>query len=89
MDEPTITVEGCASPIRFSVNLDDGRYMTINITHEGVIMDVFLQGGSPPEAPVHWPDGQLGTVGMTFDEWADTIVHVLDGVNWPDRVDES
>ena len=68
MDEPTITVEGCASPIRFSGNLDDGRYLSINITHEGVIMKGYLRGFTPET------DTHLGTVGMTFDEWADDIL---------------
>ena len=61
---------------RFEIDLADGthRLMTVNVTEEGIIMDVYLRGFTPE------PDTHLGTVGMTFDEWADSIVHVLDGV---------
>ena len=38
-------------------------------------MDVY--GRAPQEFS---SDTLLGTVGMTFDEWADAIVNVLDGV---------
>ncbi len=55
-----------ATDHRTEIDLDDGRYMTINITHEGIIMDVFQ---NHPGFDEH-----LGTVGMTFDEWADDIV---------------
>lgn len=41
--------------------LQDERSIVVNVTEEGVIMDVY-QGG------LLW-----ATVGMTFDEWADAI----------------
>jgi hypothetical protein len=52
---------------RMSVKLDDGRHLDINITEEGIIMDVFLRGFTPDT------DTHLGTVSMTFNEWADDI----------------
>lgn len=53
---------------RFEVDLEDGthRFMTVNVTEEGIIMDVWA-GHDIAVVP-------LGTVGMTFDEWADAIV---------------
>ena len=61
---------------RFEIDLADGthRLMTVNVTEEGIIMDVYLRGFTLET------DTLLGTVGMTFDEWADAIVNVLDGV---------
>ena len=61
---------------RFEIDLADGthRLMTVNVTEEGIIMDVYLRGFTLET------DTQLGTVGMTFDEWADAIVNVLDGI---------
>ena len=44
------------------IDLDDGRVLDVNITHEGIIMDVFRNME------------HLGTAGMMFDEWADWIV---------------
>jgi hypothetical protein len=41
--------------------------MTITITDEGVIMDVY-----GCKADIHQP--HLGTAGMMFDEWAEWIV---------------
>ena len=62
---------------RFEIDLADGthRLMTVNVTEEGIIMDVY--GRAPQEFD---DDTHLGTVGMTFDEWADAIVNVLDGI---------
>ena len=61
---------------RFEIDLADGpqRLMTVNVTEEGIIMDVYLRGFTLET------DTHLGTVGMTFDEWADAIVNVLDGI---------
>ena len=53
---------------RFHVDLGDNRHLLVNVTGEGVIMDVFLRGFTSET------DTHLGTVGMTFDEWADDIV---------------
>jgi alpha-L-arabinofuranosidase len=47
---------------RTEINLGDGQNLTINITGEGIIMDVVED------------DYHLGTVGMMFDEWADWVV---------------
>ena len=52
------------------INIGDGRMMTVNVTGEGIIMDVYnyIDG---------WEDsrdmGLEGTVAMMFDEWADWI----------------
>ena len=61
---------------RFEIDLADGthRLMTVNVTEEGIIMDVYLRGFTLET------DTHLGTVGMPFDEWADAIVNVLDGI---------
>ena len=53
-----------------SFDLEDGRFLNVNISHEGIIMDVYnyIDG---------WEDsrdmGLEGTVAMMFDEWADWI----------------
>jgi hypothetical protein len=63
------------------VDLDDGRVLNINVTHEGIILDVYgLEGfrnGLPrnydgPET--HKENVHLGTAAMTFPEWADWVV---------------
>jgi hypothetical protein len=54
---------------RTEINIGDGRTMTINITGEGIIIDVF--GRAPQEFS---DDTLLGTVGMTFDEWAEWAI---------------
>ena len=50
---------------RFEIDLGDGRNMTVNITGEGIIMDVFQ---NHPGFDEH-----LGTAGMMFDEWAEWV----------------
>jgi len=59
------------------VDLGDGRYLTISISREGVVMDVW---GTHTPGTEAWTDNEtgidashLGTVGMMFDEWADWI----------------
>ena len=53
-----------------SFDLEDGRFLNVNISHEGIVMDVYnyIDG---------WEDsrdmGLEGTVAMMFDEWADWI----------------
>ena len=56
----------------FSVPLEDGRVLNINVTNEGVIMDVY-ENYKDGETGIRMTE-HLGTVGMTFDEWADDIV---------------
>lgn len=51
--------DGC----RADLTLDDGRLFVINMTEEGVIMDLF----DGPE------DGDPKTIGMTYDEWAEFV----------------
>ena len=57
-----------ATDSRTEIDLRDGLYMTVNITGEGVIMDVYLRGFTPDT------DTHLGTAGMMYDEWADWVV---------------
>jgi hypothetical protein len=50
-------------------DIGDGRTLTIQITGEGIIMDVYEPGFRNIDEDKH-----IGTVGMMFDEWADWIV---------------
>tara|TARA_R110000751_G_scaffold254523_1_gene354132 strand:- start:115 stop:423 length:309 start_codon:yes stop_codon:yes gene_type:complete len=78
---------------RFMIDLGDGRNMTVNVTSEGVIMDVYgkadtgiagalgrLAAGEELVDVLDGPpeDEHLGTAGMMFDEWADWIVERID-----------
>ena len=60
---------------RMEIDLGDGRYLNVIVTHEGIIMDVYLSPRSDEsdltgfDKPMH-----LGTMGMMFDEWADEVV---------------
>jgi hypothetical protein len=71
---------------RTEIDLGDGRHMTINITHEGIIMDVFGVQEDDSNGMVR-DDLHLGTVGMMFDEWADWIIQFDKDrdVVWPDK----
>jgi hypothetical protein len=63
------------------VVLDDGRDLIVNITEEGIIMDVYQTVDvfdNPNAEPVGERSEHRGTVGMMFDEWADWIVD-----RWP------
>ena len=55
------------------IDIGDGRNLCINITGEGVIMDVYGVQEDDANGMIR-DDLHLGTVGMTFDEWADDIV---------------
>jgi hypothetical protein len=76
---------------RFHVDLGDGRVMIVNVTNEGVIMDVYglsqgiaaalarVGAGEDLTAVLDNPpdeDVHLGTVGMMFDEWADWLIQL-------------
>ena len=62
---------------RFEIDLadDSHRLMTVNVTEEGIIMDVYLSPRTDEsdltgfDKPMH-----LGTMGMMFDEWADEVI---------------
>ena len=54
---------------RMWIDIGDGRNLSITITDEGVIMDVYEPGFRNIDEDKH-----IGTVGMMFDEWADWIV---------------
>ena len=65
---------------RFMIDLGDGRNMTVNITGEGIIMDVYQTVDvfdNPNAEPVDEHTEHLGTAGMMFDEWADWAVNTL------------
>ena len=63
---------------RTEIDIGDGRHMTISITGEGIVMDVFAisehidYSGNPPG-----DDERLGTVEMTFDEWAEWVLGLM------------
>jgi len=62
---------------RFMIDLGDGRNMTVNVTSEGIIMDVYErqpEGGDYDLLNTSDEDVHLGTMGMTFDEWADWVI---------------
>tara|TARA_Y100000034_G_scaffold41743_1_gene51278 strand:+ start:1628 stop:1876 length:249 start_codon:yes stop_codon:yes gene_type:complete len=62
---------------RTEINIDDGRTMTINITGEGIVIDVYQMVDvfdNPNAEPVGENSVHVGTVGMMFDEWADWII---------------
>ena len=59
------------------IDLGDGRKMTINITGESIVMDVYErqpEGGDYDLLNTSDEDVHVGAVGMTFDEWADWVV---------------
>ena len=56
---------------RMEIDLGDGRHLTINISHEGIVMDVYNYIDGWEDSP---DMGLVGTVAMTFDEWAEDIV---------------
>jgi len=61
------------SDTQTEIDLHDGRYLNVNITHEGIVMDVYdakVRGKFRDRRE----DKHLGTVGMMFDEWANWIV---------------
>ena len=77
---------------RFHIDLEDGRLMTVNVTNEGIIMDVFgtraglagavarIGAGEELASVLDGPpdeDVHLGTAGMLFDEWADWVGGVM------------
>jgi len=70
------------TPILHNVDLGDGRHLTINISHEGIIMDVW---GSHEPGTEPWTNNEtgidhthLGTAGMMFEEWADWVQTRID-----------
>ena len=60
------------------IDIGDGRQITVSITSEGIIMDVFAisehidYSGNPPG-----DDERLGTVEMTFAEWAEWVLGLM------------
>lgn len=53
---------------RTEIALDDGRHLHINITGEGIILDLYECDGL---------DLEPTTVGMMFDEWAEWILGLM------------
>jgi hypothetical protein len=59
---------------RTEIDIGDGRMLTINITGEGIIMDVWKKADDVDEIGSALScDEHLGTAGMMFDEWADWV----------------
>ena len=60
------------------IDIGDGRQITVSITSEGIIMDVFAisehidYSGNPPGE-----DERLGTVEMPFAEWAEWVLGLM------------
>lgn len=63
---------------RTEIDIGNGRHMTLSITSEGISMDVFAisehldYSGNPPG-----DDERLGTIKMTFDEWAEWVLGLM------------
>jgi hypothetical protein len=58
----------------YNIDLEDGCTLTVNVGAEGIIMDVYAphpNAGRPQEDLEE--DVNIGTVGMTFDEWSEWI----------------
>lgn len=69
---------------RMEIDIGDGRTMTISITGEGIIMDVYgleeARYGLPDDydgPETHKENVHLGTAGMMFNEWADWVVGLM------------
>ena len=58
---------------RFHIDLGDDRLLIVNVTSEGIIMDVYGYASNSWENR-HLDPAHLGTMGMMFDEWADEII---------------
>jgi len=63
-----------ATDSRTDIDVGDHRTLAVNITGEGIIIDLYLSPRTDEsdltgfDKPMH-----LGTVGMTFEEWANWI----------------
>ena len=73
---------------RTEIDLGDGRHMTINITGEGIIMDVFQnmpihdKGAAVPIPKGRYVTEHVGTAGMMFDEWDHWICEGGNDTGW-------
>ena len=61
-----------ATDSRMDIDLGDDRKMTVTITREGIIFDVFGLRIVQVDGMVY-DDVHLGTVGMTYEEWGDWV----------------
>ena len=57
---------------RMDIDLGDDRTMTVTVTGEGIIFDVFGPKVVQVDGMVY-DDVHLGTVGMTYEEWGDWV----------------
>ena len=55
------------------IDIGDDRNLSITITEEGVIMDVYGLQEDDANGMIR-DDLHLGTMAMMFDEWADEII---------------
>jgi len=61
-----------ATDSQMDIDLGDDRKMTVTITGEGIIFDVFGLRIVQVDGMVY-DDVHLGTVGMTYEEWGDWV----------------
>ena len=61
-----------ATDSRMDIDLGDDRKMTVTVTGEGIIFDVFGLRIVQVDGMVY-DDVPLGTVGMTYEEWGDWV----------------
>ena len=61
-----------ATDSRMDIDLGDDRKMTVTVTGEGIIFDVFGLRIVQVDGMVY-DDVNLGTVGMTYEEWGDWV----------------
>ena len=62
---------------RTEIDIGDGRTLTISITGEDIIMDVYETHEPEPVLDTGIDASLLGTVEMTFDEWAEWVLGLM------------
>ena len=73
---------------RMEIDLGDGRYLNVIVTHEGIIMDVFKnmpihdKGAAVPIPKGRYVTEHVGTAGMMFDEWDHWICEGGNDTGW-------
>ena len=69
------------------IDIGDDRNLSIAITDEGVIMDVYGLQEDEANGMIR-DDLHLGTIGMTFDEWANWITESKGQFNKDSRTEQ-
>lgn len=70
----TYTETKSATDSRTWIDIGDGRQITVSVTSEGIIMGVY--GKTVAYTGVELEE-HLGTVEMTFDEWAEWVLGLM------------